>query len=205
MDELKLLDSKRHIYLYNELTLLKKKLHKMHYNDSVYDSKIRKENVAEFSKTIIDVHGPRKRTVSNVNEALPHHNFVDNLAKQKSRAQNRGDKRYYPDGAKNIDENFGLNSNDDPDASLVENDKHRFTESLNANRDQCLVKYNPDIKSAVKYKIEQGLWQPKGKLVTTIYDHSNMVNKVVGLDVSQDSKYFLTTSNSKSINVVYIS
>lgn len=205
MEELKLLDSKRHIYLYNDLTLLKKKLHKMHYNDSVYDSKIRKENVAEFSKTITDIHGTRKRTVSNVNEGVLHRNFVDNLEKQKTRAQNRGDRRYYPDIAKNIDENFGLNSNDDPDVSLVENDKHRFAESLNANRDQCLVKYYPDIKSTVKYKIEQGLWQPKGKLVTTIYDHSNMASKVVGLDVSQDSKYFLTTFNSKSISINYVS
>lgn len=70
-------------------------------------------------------------------------------------------------------------------------------ESLNANKDQCLVKYSPEIKSTVKYRFDQQSWEPEGNLVSTIYDYSNTFNKISGLDVSQDSKYFVTTSSSK--------
>lgn len=107
--------SKRHIDVYNEIMLLKKKLYKAHFDDPVYSCKIKKEKVAEFSKTIIDVHGKRNRTLSNVNEAVSSVNLVDEIAKVQKKAQDKGDKHFYPDLSKNLDNNFGQNMNDDPD------------------------------------------------------------------------------------------
>src|SRR5690606_11199385 len=109
MEESTLLNSKRHIYVYNELTLLKKKLQKAHITDSVYESKIKSEKVANFSKTIPDVSVARKRTVSNVNETTSIAQVETDLDNQRIKAQNRGAKHYYPDGKKAPEDNFGLN------------------------------------------------------------------------------------------------
>jgi hypothetical protein len=197
LDEIKKQHSKNYIHVYNEITLLKRKLHKAHHDDSVYASKIKKDRVADFNKTIVDVHEIRKRTVSNIQEAISVKDVVSDISRVEKRAQNKGEKHYYPDLPKSLETNFGQNENDEEELSWMENDYSRFMESLNSNKDQWMVKYYPEIKSAVQYNMEHGLWEPKLNLVTTIYDHNSTFNKIIDLEVSQDSKYFISIANSK--------
>ena len=46
------------------------------------------------------------------------------------------------------------------------------------------------------------LWEPEGKLVNTIYNFNNYTNKIIDLDVSQDSKYFASISESKNLCII---
>jgi hypothetical protein len=193
---MKLLNSKHHIELYNEIELCKKNIHRRYISDSVYESKIDRVKVSYFSKTVGEYQGKRRRALSNADEVKLIVNIPQELDKQKIRSQNRGERHYYPDIAKSPDDNFGLNSTDDDSASVYDDDKAKFHESLNANNEQCMIDYRNDIRSYFKYKQDYGLWEPKGNLVSTIYDHGNF-SKILDLDVSQDSKYFVTTSQSK--------
>lgn len=174
----------------------KKNIQKRHIADSVYESKIDKETVSYFSKTVGEYQGQRRRALSNVDDSKSKVNIPQELEKQKIRCQNRGERYYYPDTAKSSEDNFGLNATDDDSASVYEDDKAKFHESLNTNKEQSMIHYREDIRSYFKYKSDFGLWEPKGNLVSTIYDHGNF-SKIIDLDVSQDSKYFVTTSQSE--------
>jgi len=121
--------------------MYKKDLRKNTFTDSVFESNIDKDKVSYFSKTISDVHGQRKRTVSHLNEANSKVNIEAELKKQVLKSKWKGDLHYYPDLKRKIDDNFGLNALDNDEECLKTEDVNRFYESLNANKDQCLIKY----------------------------------------------------------------
>lgn len=99
----------------------------MHFQDSVYDSKISKDHVSDFSKTIVNYSGSRKRALSNVNETHDTKAALDRVKISTAKAQSRGDLHYYPDTKLTPKDNFGLNSYDREELSMIENDKQRFT------------------------------------------------------------------------------
>lgn len=191
------LKMKDHIVAYNEMKKLKKKLKVMNYPDSVYDFKIRKDQITSLSKSIQEMSGYRKRTKSNADDALLEQNLFDKMQLDITKSQRRRDQCYYADLPKKSKDNFGLNEGDWESLSLIQNDKMRFAESINSNKDQSFIQYYTSMKYEDKYKIEDGIWEPKGNLVWTLYDESSAFpSKIKDLDVSQNSKYFISISSS---------
>lgn len=60
-------------------------------------------------------------------------------------------------------------------------------------REQKYSNYKSQSKS-----MDTLLWEPQGTLVNTLYNFKNYTNKILDLDVAQDSKYFTSISESKS-------
>ena len=189
--------TKDSILAYNDLKLLKKKLKAMNFADNVYEWKIKKDQIPYYSKAIQDITGYRKRTKSNVDDTILKQNLNDKVQYDLAKYQRRSDLHYYPDIAKTSNDNFGLNQNDSEDLSCIQNDRQRFTESMNSNKDQSIIQYYLSMKSDDKYKVEDGFWEPKGNLVNTIYDQNDTFSTINDLDVSQNSKYFVAVSSSK--------
>ena len=189
--------TKEHILIYNEMKLLKKKLKIMNYPDTVYDFKIKKDQISSLSKSIQEMSGYRKRAKSNADDVVLKQNLVEKMQLDVTRCQRRRDQHYYPDVVKRQENNFGLNEGDCENLSWIQNDKMRFTESINSNKDQSFIQYYISMKSEDNYKIEDGIWEPKGNLVWTLYDESSTFSRIKDLDVSQNSKYFVSISPSK--------
>lgn len=115
----------------------KKLLEKNSFTDSVYDSKITKEKASYFSKTISDVYGQRKRAFSHINQGEREIDYENICKKDLKRAQNRGEKWYYPDQNRKFEGEY----HDTGEESLVQQDAERFYESMNSHKEQNMVKY----------------------------------------------------------------
>lgn len=123
------------------MTLYKNELKRNSFTDSVYGSKIDEEKVPDFSTTITDIYGERKRTFSYMKEIGSQHNLNGQIQSQLSRNQNRGELHYYADQEKQPNDNYGVNQYDNDEETLKAEDESRFYESLNANNDQSMIKY----------------------------------------------------------------
>ena len=137
----------------------------------------------------------RQRAVSNLFEGENQKNIVENLLKYTIYSEKSREDFYYPDKPKSIEINYDTTGVLDDMQCINDILKSKFHESFNINKHQSLIKYEPKMKS--KYKNEFGLWQPKGHLVTTINDYSASLNSIKSVDVSMDSEYWATISNSK--------
>lgn len=186
--------SKLFYEIHVEVKRIKKKEHKLHEYDSVYESKIDPEEIKDFSSTINE-HGSRQRTVSNLFEGDSHKETLAKLSKQLKRSQRKGELHYYPDGPINIDTNFDSTITDDDSRSINSIMMSKYHESLWINTHQNLIKYNYNANGANIRDFD--IWEPKGLLVSTIYNYSPTINAIKGIDVSVDSEYWVTISNRK--------
>mmetsp|Transcript_38770 Transcript_38770/g.38314 ORF Transcript_38770/g.38314 Transcript_38770/m.38314 type:complete len:339 (-) Transcript_38770:1082-2098(-) len=206
LEQDRILSFQHHIQNYNEVALYKKELDKNTFTDSVYESKIEKEKVPYFSKTISDVYSQRKRAFSQINTDKEKIDFEKEYRLGLLKSQNKGELYYYPDGPKSSSDNFGINTFDDEREALRDEDISRYYESLNSNKNQGCIKYyikefQRDLNFGSQSKgMDACLWDPEMTLVNTLYNFNNYTNKILDLDVSQDSRYF-TSISEKNIKM----